>query len=122
MRDFQIEKDTIIIPLHSPKDNSPEELVVSDSNCNVTKAVVHVSYEPKQVESEPAIILNENNITTRTTSNQIETLKKSVDKINTIGKVVKNTKLIKDDIENGHKTTNNLMKLEDSSLSPRLNR
>jgi len=55
-------------------------------------------------------------------ASQIEILKESVDEVNIVGKAVKNTKLIKDDIENDRKTTNNLMKLEDSSLSPRLRR
>lgn len=72
------------------------------------------------MESEPTKILYDNN--TMTTASQIEILKECVDEANTNGKAVKTTKLIKDDVENGHKTTNNLMKLEDSSLSPRLRR
>ncbi|XP_050428361.1 uncharacterized protein LOC126838203 isoform X2 [Adelges cooleyi] len=43
------ENDSVIIPLHSPND-SPDEL--SDSESNVTKAVVHVSYNPNQEETD----------------------------------------------------------------------
>jgi len=75
------------------------------------------------VESEPTKILYDNNtMTTAKTASQIEILKESVDEVNIVGKAVKNTKLIKDDIENGRKTTNNLIKLEGSSLSPRSRR
>jgi hypothetical protein len=117
---FQIEKDTVIIPLHSPND-SPEELVDSDSDSNITRAVVHVSYEPKLVDVETkstkqqllpnnTIIINEN-----------KTLKGSIDKIdNVVDDTVENMKIVK---EKKHKNdyctiTNDLAKLEESSLSP----
>jgi len=118
-----IEKDTVIIPLHSPND-SFDELVVSDSNSNITRAVVHVSYEPKQVETETES--NKKSFNDLVT-HQNEMLIKSIDKVNVVDDTVKNIQIIKDDIWNSNenddcKITNNLVKLEESSLSPGFSR
>lgn len=117
---FQIEKDTIIIPLHSPND-SPEELVVSDSNSNVTKAVVHVSYEPKRVEVETTV-------STKTQSGNmaIRRMRTSNEPIGTVVvDAAKTAKIDRKNIENGNEkcfeTANNTVKPpEDSLLSPQL--
>lgn len=118
---FQIEKDTIIIPLHSPND-SPEELVVSDSDSNVTKAVVHVSYEPKRVEVETTV-------STKTQSDDvaIRQMRTSNEPIGIVAmNVTKTAKIDCDKVENGNEkcieTANNTAKSpEDSLLSPQLN-
>lgn len=116
---FQIEKDTIIIPLHSPND-SPEELDVNESDSNVTKAVVHVSYEPKRVEVETTV-------STKTQSDDVAI--KQMRMLNEpIGIVAvdaaKTAKIDRDNVENGNEngTAKNTAKPpEDSLLSPQLN-
>lgn len=118
---FQIEKDTIIIPLHSPND-SPEELVMSDSDSNITKAVVHVSYEPKRVEVETTV-------STKTQSDdvairQIRTLNEPVGIV--VVDAVKTAKIDRENVENGNEncfqTVNNAVKPSENSLpSPQLN-
>ncbi|XP_025202736.1 uncharacterized protein LOC112599871 isoform X2 [Melanaphis sacchari] len=118
-----IEKDTVIIPLHSPND-SFDELVVSDSNSNITRAIVHVSYEPKQVEIETA---SDKKIINDAVTHQNEELIESIDKKNVVDDAVKNIQNIKDDIWDSNasgdcKITNNSVKLEESSLSPGFSR
>jgi hypothetical protein len=109
--------------LHSPND-SFDELVVSDSNSNITRAVVHVSYEPKQVETETE---SNKKLFDDLVTHQNEMLIKSIDKVNVVDDTVKNIQIIKDDIWNSNesddcKITNNLVKLEESSLSPGFSR
>lgn len=124
--DFQIEKDTVIISLHSPSD-SLEEIVTSDSDSNITRAVVHVSYEPKRADVETKStnqqLLNNETIIT----NDNKKLNGSINKVGVISGTVKNIKIIKDDSEknNGSSNfmiTNDLVKLEESSLSPGMSR
>lgn len=108
--------------MHSPND-SFDELVVSDSDSNITRAVVHVSYEPNQVEIET--VSNTKTIDDFVT-HQNKVLIESMDKVNVINDTVKNIE-IKDDIWNSGefgngKITNNLVKLEESSLSPGFSR
>ncbi|VVC28372.1 Hypothetical protein CINCED_3A019735 [Cinara cedri] len=116
-----IEKDTVIIPLHSPND-SPDELVVSDSDSNITRAVVHVSYDPNRVQDSP------NNLIDDTVINNNNVLKESIDKVNNdvIENNTENIKIIKDNIDNNNENdcamVNNLVRPEDSSLSPQLSR
>lgn len=121
--DFQIEKDTVIIPLHSPND-SPDELVASDSDTNITRAVVHVSYEPKQVEVKTETItkLSDDKVISHS-----KALKEPTDKDSVIESTIKNMKILKENNEysckeNSHKITNNLVKLEDSTSSPQFSR
>lgn len=120
--DFQIEKDTVIIPLHSPND-SPDELVASDSDTNITRAVVHVSYEPKQVEVKTeTITLSDDKVMSYS-----KALKEPTDKDSVVDDTIQNMKILKENIEysckeNSHKKMNNLVKLEDSTLSPQLSR
>ncbi|CAI6365454.1 unnamed protein product [Macrosiphum euphorbiae] len=118
-----IEKDTVIIPLHSPND-SFDELVVSDSDSNITRAVVHVSYEPKQVEIET---VSNKKIFDDLVTHHNKVLVESMDKVNVVDDTVQNIQIIKDDIWNSNeigdcKITNNLVKLEESSLSPGFSR
>jgi len=108
--------------LHSPND-SFDELVVSDSDSNITRAVVHVSYEPKQEEIET---VSNKKLFDDLVTRQNKVLKETMDKVNVVDDTVKNVQIIKDDIwndnENGCKITNNLVKLEESSLSPGFSR
>jgi len=118
-----MEKDTVIIPLHSP-DDSFDELVVSESNSNITRAVVHVSYEPKQEEIET---VSDKKLVDDLVTHQNKVLIESIDKVNVVDDTVKNTQIIKDDIWNSNesgdvKITNSLVKLEESSLSPGFSR
>lgn len=114
---FQIEKGTVIIPLHSP-DDSYEELVISDSDSNFTRAVVHVSYEPNQVEKDLTKKLSDSNVALN--HNQI--LYELVNKNKVADSIVTNTKIINEDIENSRMIMNNLVKLEDASITSRLSR
>lgn len=109
--------------MHSPND-SFDELVVSDSDSNITRAVVHVSYEPKQVETET---VSNKKLFDDLVTHQNKVLVESMDKVNVVDDTVKNIQIIKDDIWNsneigGCKITNNLVKLEESSLSPGFSR
>lgn len=120
---FQIEKNTVIIPLHSPND-SPEELVVSDSESNVTRAVVHVSYEPtQQTEMETE---SKKMTPGHTVKRQNDVLKESTDKIEEITNTVKVENIVKENVvnsnENSSKITNNLVKPGEPLLSPELSR
>lgn len=108
--------------MHSPND-SFDETVVSDSDLNITRAVVHVSYEPKQVEIKT--------VSNKTLFNDLVTcqnnvLKESMVKVDAVDDTVENIQIIKDDIWNSNesdcKITNNLVKLEESSLSPGFSR
>lgn len=108
--------------MHSPND-SFDELVVSDSDSNITRAVVHVSYEPKQVEIET--VSNTKKIDDFVT-HQNKVLIESMDKVNVVNDAVKNIQINNDnwnskEIGDG-KITNNLVKLEESSLSPGFSR
>jgi len=108
--------------LHSPND-SFDELVVSDSDSNITRAVVHVSYEPKQEEIET---VSNTKIIDDFVTHQDKVLIESMNKVNVINDTVKNIQ-INDDIWNSGeigdgKITNNLVKLEESSLSPGFSR
>lgn len=118
-----MEKDTVIIPLHSP-DDSFDELIVSESNSNITRAVVHVSYEPKQEEIET---VSDKKLFDDLVTYQNEVLIETIDKANFVDNTAKNTQIIKDDIWNSNesgdvKIINSLMKLEESSLSPGFSR
>lgn len=108
--------------MHSPND-SFDELVVSDSDSNITRAVVHVSYEPKQEEIET---VSNTKIIDDFVTHQDKVLIESMNKVNVINDTVKNIQ-INDDIWNSGeigdgKITNNLVKLEESSLSPGFSR
>lgn len=106
--------------MHSP-DDSPDELIVSDSNSNITKAVVHVSYEPKQV-----------NIETESTKKTIDgmiisktkVLADTIDKAKSVSNnIVQKTKIVKEELTKNSnktscKTTNNFVKAEELILSP----
>lgn len=121
--DFQIKNDVIIIPLHSPND-SFEELIIGDLDSNITKAVVHVSYKPKQVESETEI---SNKLSNDMVINQSITFNESQNKeVNIINNTEKNAKVTKEHIESSsessYKISNNLIKFEETSKSSLLNR
>jgi len=98
--------------------------MVNDLDSNTTKAVVHVSYEPKNFKKET--------ISTKTVSNdmainQIKTPENLVDNVNiNVNSTTQNVKNVNGNIENitedSCKMTNNLVKSENSTLSPRLNR
>lgn len=120
---FQIEKNTVIIPLHSPND-SPEELVTSDSESNITRADVHVSYEPTQqieMETESTKITSGN-----TVKRQKDVVKESSDKIEVFNNIAKVDNIAKKNVvnssENSSKMTNNLAKPGEPLLSPGLSR
>lgn len=120
--DFQIKTDSIIIPLHSP-DDSPEELIVNDSDPNITRAVVHVSYEPKELEVEKELSKTQSH---NMVINQCQTSNKSDDKIIIVENTYKNPRISKDNIknsiENNFKVSNNLIKFEETSKLSKLNR
>lgn len=120
--DFQIKTDSIIIPLHSP-DDSPEELIVNDSDPNITRAVVHVSYEPKELEAEKELSKTQSH---NVVINQCQTSNKSDDKIIIVENTYKNPRIFKDNIknsiENNFKVSNNLIKFEETSKLSKLNR
>jgi len=106
--------------LHSPNDSFDE--IVSDSESNITRAVVHVSYEPKQIEIET---VSNKKIFDDFVTHQNKVLIESMDKVNVVNDTVKNIQIIKDDILNSNeigddKVTNK--KLEESSLSPGFSR
>lgn len=98
--------------------------MVNDSDSNTTKAVIHVSYEPKNVKKET--------ISTKTISNdmainQIKTPENLVDNVNiNVNSTIQNAKNVNRSIENitedGCMMTNNLVQPENSILSPRPNR
>lgn len=124
--DFQIEKDSVIIPLHSPND-SPEELVASDSDSNITRAVVHVSYEPKRADVETESTKQQLPTNKIVIINENKTLNGSNGKVDVVDNTVGSIKIVKDDseIDNGSDCctmSNNLVKLEESSLSPGISR
>jgi len=109
--------------LHSPND-SFDELVVSDSDSNITRAVVHVSYEPKQVETET---VSNKKLFDDLVTHQNKVIIESMDKVNVVDDTAKSIQIIKDDIWNSNeigdcKITNNLVKLQESSLSPGFSR
>jgi len=91
---------------------------------SITKAVVHVSYEPKQedVKTESTKKSSDSIVVEKT-----KTHKESVDKINIIvDQILKNENIVDEFIENinenNSKVTSTLVNPGESSLSPRLNR